>query len=476
MTNKQNNIVGQIFPALIGFIIGAVFGLVVLGWWLWPVTWTDATPAVLSASSSQDYLRAAIDSYMVNQDADLARQRYDALGKQGASTLASIYSNPLNQTETAIQAYAAAVGAAAVLQNPPGVPTAAVVTTAPETTPGAGTTQPAAGGGLTRWLWQGALACLALLLVMGLIFLLFNRGRKRTRSRPAEKTGPAPDEESAVEPFLREAPAGPAAAYPLPTQPDERAAAGRAEKAEASAELETGTLPDWLQGAPTLPVEPESTSTPAAAVPAEIPDWLQEAAPPPEAAAPAEEEIPDWLKETSTQAPAQPATGFIEEPDWLAETVATPPAPTVWEPDETKEQTHAKFSQNLDSLPAMDPEFARRLRAAGVSVPLLLMKKGATPATRQELAGRAGVDLAELTTWVNVVDLFRVRGLTAEHALLLDGVGIHGVPDLANADPDQLAQAIAVTNQEYNLLTQTPDRAVTASWIQQAKKLPKAIA
>jgi len=490
MTNKQNNIVGQIIPGIVGFIIGAVFGLVILGWWLWPVTWKDATPAVLSASSRQDYLRAAIDSYMLNQDADIARQRYEVLGEHGASTLAAIYSNPLNQTAEAVQAYAAAVGATAVLQNPPGVPTAAVVNTpAPGVTPGAATTRPASTGGLAGWLWRGLLACLALLLVMGIFFFFFNRSRKRTRSRPAGKTGVDQLEEPAAGMLTGQVPTG--GTYQAPVEVEERSTVRLAEAAEAAAATESeealapGELPDWLQGAPTIPVEPEVASTPAA-VAAEIPDWLQEAAPPPAAPERVEEELPDWLQEAATQAPIQPAPaqpapaatpGFIEEPEWLAEAASAPPAaPLTWEPDETKEQTHAKFSQNLENLPAMDPEFARRLRTAGVGVPLLLLKKGATAAARQDLARRAGIDPAELTTWVNVVDLYRVRGLTAEHALLMDGVGIHGVPELATADPDQLAQAMAVTNQEYNLLERTPDRTVIANWIEQAQKLPKAVA
>ena len=33
---------------LIAFLVGLAVGLIVLGWWLWPVQWTDAKPASLS--------------------------------------------------------------------------------------------------------------------------------------------------------------------------------------------------------------------------------------------------------------------------------------------------------------------------------------------------------------------------------------------------------------------------------------------
>ena len=39
------------------FILGLIIGLVVLGWWLWPVQWTDATPGQL-APEYQRALRA----------------------------------------------------------------------------------------------------------------------------------------------------------------------------------------------------------------------------------------------------------------------------------------------------------------------------------------------------------------------------------------------------------------------------------
>lgn len=476
---------GWIISILIGFVLGAVFGLYI-GWIAWPVTWQNATPAILDANSRQLYLRAAIDSYMVNQDADLAKERYDSLGEYSSSTLSAIYSNPLNQTPQAVQAFANAVGAMAVLQSPPGVPPNAsqpavgqATSAAPgETTPAApGEATPTSAGGGTNLisglLMPGLLACLALLLGLGLILFLFSRGRKRTRSRTAENPTP------------------PSAAYEA--APPDRATLRLDETsspAPSSEPATPGEIPDWLQEA--APSQPSPAPVEAAAAfdlpPAEpmstdLPDWLQETAvtrgvaEPPAPAAPAttaEEELPDWLRETAIPAPApQPArpAPVDDLPDWLNE----PAAPAVWEPQETSEQTHAKFSQDLSGLPAMEPEFARRLRAAGVSMPMMLLKKGATPESRLKLAEKAGVDAAELATWVNVVDLFRVRGLNTEHAVLLDGVGVRGVSDLAAADPASLTEELDKINQEANLLTQSPGLAEVTHWIGQAKQLPPAI-
>jgi hypothetical protein len=50
---------------LIAFLVGMAVGLIVLGWWLWPVQWTDAKPSSLSAQYQQAYLNNSANSYAV---------------------------------------------------------------------------------------------------------------------------------------------------------------------------------------------------------------------------------------------------------------------------------------------------------------------------------------------------------------------------------------------------------------------------
>ncbi len=57
------------------FLAGLILGWLVLGWWIWPVDFIDATPAELRADLRIDYLRAAVDSFAVTGDANAARQQ-----------------------------------------------------------------------------------------------------------------------------------------------------------------------------------------------------------------------------------------------------------------------------------------------------------------------------------------------------------------------------------------------------------------
>jgi hypothetical protein len=65
---------------LIALVVGLILGLVVLGWWLWPVEWVDASPSQLQNEYKRDYLCMTIDSYVRNHDEDLVNKRLSVLG------------------------------------------------------------------------------------------------------------------------------------------------------------------------------------------------------------------------------------------------------------------------------------------------------------------------------------------------------------------------------------------------------------
>lgn len=80
--------------AAVAFVVGLFFGLVVLGWWLWPVKWVDASPADLQKDYQTMYLEMAIEAYAFNGDAEAAKARFAALGDKGPALLQSIAEAP----------------------------------------------------------------------------------------------------------------------------------------------------------------------------------------------------------------------------------------------------------------------------------------------------------------------------------------------------------------------------------------------
>ncbi len=79
-----------VVTAILGLVVGLFIGLVVLGWGLWPVQWTNATPLSLRTDLQEDYLRMTVDSFIKNPVNDLAIQRFEALGEDGPTVLAKI--------------------------------------------------------------------------------------------------------------------------------------------------------------------------------------------------------------------------------------------------------------------------------------------------------------------------------------------------------------------------------------------------
>ena len=140
----------------IGFVIGLIIGLPVLGWWLYPVQWTDAAPQHLRQDVKVDYLRMSIDSYSVNHDAGLAQVRFQSLGSTAPDLLAALKNdstidqNALAHFSTAVTGKAVAVSTSPVNTPVPGTPAAkptktkvSKATTAPKA--GSASATPAAG-------------------------------------------------------------------------------------------------------------------------------------------------------------------------------------------------------------------------------------------------------------------------------------------------------------------------------------------
>jgi hypothetical protein len=94
---------------VIGLVVGLFLGLVVLGWWLWPVDWVDASPEHLREAEKESYLRQAIEAYGYNGDISKAVARYNALGEEGKQALANITEAPGDLNPDIINAFSNSV-------------------------------------------------------------------------------------------------------------------------------------------------------------------------------------------------------------------------------------------------------------------------------------------------------------------------------------------------------------------------------
>ena len=129
----------------------------------------------------------------------------------------------------------------------------------------------------------------------------------------------------------------------------------------------------------------------------------------------------------------------------------------------------------LAEIEGIGSVYAAKLNAAGVSTLEALLKSGATPQGRQTLAERSGISRKLILEWVNLADLFRIKGVGEEYSDLLEEAGVDTVVELAQRNPGNLYQALVDTNEAKNLVRRLPSEGQVADWVAQAKKLRRVV-
>jgi heme/copper-type cytochrome/quinol oxidase subunit 2 len=148
------DLVRKYWLVAVAFIVGLVIGLF-FAWVVWPVEWTDATPAQLSEPYQEAYVKMTAELFSLNGNDEMVRQ---ALGGWGGDTLACelAASSPDSAEQARLQAVAAVTNGVGC--------TGAPVDTGEEE----------GGGSSTTWLIIfGLLFALALIVI--LIFFVLKR-------------------------------------------------------------------------------------------------------------------------------------------------------------------------------------------------------------------------------------------------------------------------------------------------------------
>lgn len=178
----------------IGFLLGLLIGLPVLGWGVFPVRWTDAAPSHLRQDLKADYLRMAIQAYSIEQDPQLALQRWQELGSDAQKILDSLATDPKLAAKD-IVAFRGVVLTGQALLPTGGTPqptqagqeSKPVLPTAQQSE----TKTPAAASGLINWIVLLGVFCLLTLIIGGALFyILVIRKRKvssETVGKPSTK-------------------------------------------------------------------------------------------------------------------------------------------------------------------------------------------------------------------------------------------------------------------------------------------------
>ena len=119
--------------------------------------------------------------------------------------------------------------------------------------------------------------------------------------------------------------------------------------------------------------------------------------------------------------------------------------------------------------------YANKLAKAGIQTVEGLLKNGASPKGRQEIALASGIEHALILGWVNRADLYRINGVGKQYSDLLEKTGVDTVVELSKRVGKNLYAKMVEVNKAKNLVNHMPGVLQVEGWIVQAKKLPRVV-
>lgn len=130
---------------------------------------------------------------------------------------------------------------------------------------------------------------------------------------------------------------------------------------------------------------------------------------------------------------------------------------------------------SLIKIEGIGPLYAQKLKGVGIATTEALLQKGATPQGRRETAEETGISDNLILEWVNMADLFRIKGVAEEYSDLLEESGVDTVVELAQRNPDNLYRKMTEVNAQKKLVRRLPTLRQVQQWVEQAKSLPRVV-
>lgn len=114
---------------------------------------------------------------------------------------------------------------------------------------------------------------------------------------------------------------------------------------------------------------------------------------------------------------------------------------------------------------------AGKLSTQGITSVEQLLETGASKKGRSELAASSGISESILLRWVNMADLFRIKGVAEEFSDLLELAGVDTVKELRTRNADNLHAKLTEVNAERSAAGRVPSLDEISNWIEQASHL-----
>ncbi len=115
--------------------------------------------------------------------------------------------------------------------------------------------------------------------------------------------------------------------------------------------------------------------------------------------------------------------------------------------------------------------YSAKLEQAGIKTVNDILEKGKSVKGRKTLAESTGIDAKLILKWVNMGDLFRVKGIGKEYSELLEKAGVDTVKELRNRNPENLLAKLEGADSGRPLVRALHSLKSVESWIEAARNL-----
>ncbi len=129
------------------------------------------------------------------------------------------------------------------------------------------------------------------------------------------------------------------------------------------------------------------------------------------------------------------------------------------------------MAHKIIDIEGIGPVYAETLLQAGIRTVEALLKTAASKAGRKALTAQTGLSETLLLRWVNMADLFRVKGVGEEFSDLLEAAGVDTVKELRKRVPEKLHAKMAEVNAAKGLAGRNPHLSEVRKWVEAAKAL-----
>ena len=132
-----------------------------------------------------------------------------------------------------------------------------------------------------------------------------------------------------------------------------------------------------------------------------------------------------------------------------------------------------RLGGDIERIEGVGPTFGQQLRAVGIAWVVDLLEQCGTPQGRAAIAEKTGLTTAQLLTWANMADLFRIPGMTPNWVELLHAAGVDTAKELARRVPENLQQEMEEMNAtaEHKISLTVPDMTTVHNWVERAKTM-----